>query len=1570
MQVQGVARSNDEGRDFIEQVRRSKFMIGMALSADAAEAAEGLRQDLSSALRLLSEDLYSTKTHFVLELIQNADDNAYAAGVAPQIQITVDPRMLKIWNNELGFTQDNVRALCSVGRSTKAKRAGFIGEKGIGFKSVFQISNMPEIHSNGFHFRFDMSDPEQHLGYIVPTWVAPNAEIASDGTTIVLPAKDGEVYSAAVLAELDARLLLFLRKLRQIDFQTLDEVVSMRCEDKDGVATLETHRQAEGMDATNKRRHFLRVAMTVAMAETPDDKRPQIGESELILAFPIDDAGKALATADCATFAFLPIRDFGFRFCVQADFLLSSAREDIQAARPWNIALRDAIAPAFVASLEQFRARPALARTFLQYLPREQEVSHSFFAPVVQQALDALTQSECILCATGQWRRPSHVMTASAAFQRLVPAEQAWKLYGKDYPAKDFDVDQATLKKLGCEALAFSDIVRLFTDHGAWVREQGTAWLVQCYRYLAGLQRQHLLDADLRDAPCVPVSGGALQAPSKRTVFFPLADGKTFGFEKDLLILDATFAQAIAAQDQASDAAEIRALLHDLGVRTPEPYALIIDDILPAHQGTRWRDAGFEALTGHVRYVKEKLDDYLAAATKRGVQEAAAMETLRKGLRLKTKKNEGSQWWFQHADEVYPGHEYLPEFDIEGLLGQELDPLRLVSPDYLPEDLPKLDSQGRAAAIADWREFFLRLGVNRSPRLLIGVNTVACSAELDRLLSSESAAIRRQTLECLDRHWDRYSRHATHTLASRPGNRFYTDFAATLRATIAPTRQKRSVALQEAYYATEAVREIFGSSPTYVDAELYDEGFLDICGIVHRVDAGACIKRLKQIKASDRPSTAQLRPLYRQLDRLSEHHAASGVRDAFEEHALILTRHAESPWRRPDEVVWSSPGEFLALHYPVLNAQYPELHGFFVRRLGVAHEVSVSAAVRSLPLLATSELSDEARAAEALRIYVRASQELVSAGDNAAPRWLQDFRANAVFLNHRGEMVGLDDALFADDQPAISALFSSEGDISFLKVSPARLPKIQVLLDAVGVPLLSASVKVALEQPGAGRINPIFTGRLRERYRHVARLVYSLSHTVFERAKAAGLWRHLSLLTVLDVDRLTVLTSLQGFTVSSQGEVVIAGNAAYVRVGSKGTADRLAREICGLLKAPMTHVDGISRILREEHLAEVEEYLDVRDLVALPDDELSQLTLEAPPTVTEDADPPEPVDIEMLRPATQPPPRPPAAAPASASEATQGSKAVEPATSSSVEPRVGAVPAAHSSPSSTSGEGDGARTPSPSVIADTANQTNDSPRMTPPALSPSSAPPSGSASPSNWIGTRRRPTGRNRGTRPTGRGDTGHRLLSYVEPSDVPTTPQDDNAVGSRDGTDRARERDATAQAAVLHFMQSQQEKWATLEEMPHFNKGFDVRAVAHDGTEHFIEIKGQSAAWTVAGIAMTPAELLWAAEHRAHYWLCVVEHATQPGQQILHLVNNPFGRADQFRFDSGWKAAAIREAAPPPLVPTAGLRIEIPGLGTGTIASVKKGGSMFSKVHVYLADGRQVFRVFDPARMRLSKED
>lgn len=43
------------------------------------------------------------------------------------------------------------------------------GQKGIGFKSVFRVSDCPEVHSNGYHIRFDAKSGP--IGYILPQWI-------------------------------------------------------------------------------------------------------------------------------------------------------------------------------------------------------------------------------------------------------------------------------------------------------------------------------------------------------------------------------------------------------------------------------------------------------------------------------------------------------------------------------------------------------------------------------------------------------------------------------------------------------------------------------------------------------------------------------------------------------------------------------------------------------------------------------------------------------------------------------------------------------------------------------------------------------------------------------------------------------------------------------------------------------------------------------------------------------------------------------------------------------------------------------------------------------------------------------------------------------------------------------------------------------------------------------------------------------------------------------------------------------------------------------------------------------
>lgn len=87
------------------------------------------------------EDSVSILRCFGFDLqVQNADDNSYGPGVEAALVFVVQPHHIVVFNNEDGFTPENLRSLCDVGNSTKAGTStGYIGHKGIGFKSVFRV---------------------------------------------------------------------------------------------------------------------------------------------------------------------------------------------------------------------------------------------------------------------------------------------------------------------------------------------------------------------------------------------------------------------------------------------------------------------------------------------------------------------------------------------------------------------------------------------------------------------------------------------------------------------------------------------------------------------------------------------------------------------------------------------------------------------------------------------------------------------------------------------------------------------------------------------------------------------------------------------------------------------------------------------------------------------------------------------------------------------------------------------------------------------------------------------------------------------------------------------------------------------------------------------------------------------------------------------------------------------------------------------------------------------------------------------------------------------------------------
>ena len=122
-------------RNLVEEIREKQFGVGVQFDIKGQEMLKTYQEREGRSLDRLSKELYTRDSHFVLELIQNADDNEYFAEnlqadsvEKPTVAFIVEAGKVTVLNNEQGFKERNIRALCDVGKSTKGiHRKGYIG---------------------------------------------------------------------------------------------------------------------------------------------------------------------------------------------------------------------------------------------------------------------------------------------------------------------------------------------------------------------------------------------------------------------------------------------------------------------------------------------------------------------------------------------------------------------------------------------------------------------------------------------------------------------------------------------------------------------------------------------------------------------------------------------------------------------------------------------------------------------------------------------------------------------------------------------------------------------------------------------------------------------------------------------------------------------------------------------------------------------------------------------------------------------------------------------------------------------------------------------------------------------------------------------------------------------------------------------------------------------------------------------------------------------------------------------------------------------------------------------------
>lgn len=410
-----VAAALPEGARAAREARLAAF-AGRVLDILGA-APKSLSQ--ANAEELLSRRVYTDPGHFLVELLQNAED----AG-ARTWRADIGDHDVAVWHDGTPFDAKDVVGVLSIGQTTKHKEQ--IGFFGVGFKSVYEICERPQVYSGPFCFEIaDVSIPRRLAA-------RPEGRPGA-GTLLALPLRNprdperapDRLYERAL--SVPPETLLTLRNIREI-------AVARGARSR---AVCAEARGPHRVDLVHVESGERTGYLTTGDRFTYDGgarEGSRAGATDILVAMRLDQRGMPvpLSENDATIYSYLPTRERpGLRLLVHAHFDLPVDRErlDLDSAyNRWVLARAGTlVARAARAAIHgdgddhDDRAPEAAldrARAVLGILPRADELAHPAYAALADSARRALAEVPCLPGADRTLVAPCRA--AMAADQRLV----------------------------------------------------------------------------------------------------------------------------------------------------------------------------------------------------------------------------------------------------------------------------------------------------------------------------------------------------------------------------------------------------------------------------------------------------------------------------------------------------------------------------------------------------------------------------------------------------------------------------------------------------------------------------------------------------------------------------------------------------------------------------------------------------------------------------------------------------------------------------------------------------------------------------------------------------------------------------------------------------------------------------------------------------------------------------------------------------------------------------------------------------------------------------------------------
>ena len=652
---------------------------------------------------------------YPFELLQNADDASRDTGKRGRARFLLTDTALIVGDNGSGFGDRQVEAICSLGRSSKGPGES-IGHKGLGFKSVGEITDHPQIISelaslqfNGERARAAISELLGQLptGQKLPIYAFPfdvemedlgpdaaaiEALRANGFTTIVrLPFRDGVQRSTVeedLLQNLTSRLLLFLPHVDHLQLE------GTRCDFSAEVArTPDGDAEHVLLETNNSDDEWLIYRSSVTpefpVLEQVGEAWQRMAEIHFAIAVPVDRDGEPRVDETFPLHVYFPTDEQPeLHMAIHAEWMLSMDRRQI-ATTPEAAQFNQFLAQAVAAHLKS---------TVVPDLVRRTNASAAAVGALVPAAhlpvggggtairklwTEALLDSFFLPATNGSLQRPADIRLLPQSLPDPAAAHGVANLDPVSTLRPDIEGLKAVRAFFGqtpdVGEIGMGEFISLLATPTREAAGNYYHFLVE-WREVAG----PAVIKELKTAPIVLGTAGQMLTPSTETVFFP-RERREVNIPKNLPVPMAF----------VPDSEDVQKLLRDLGVKPFEWRELIREFLIKILSDP---EADPHARAGAM--------DGLRAYRQVRLQGNEDLEPILGRVLLPAQTADGSVRDLRPASKTYFSSPWLDSDDLEVIYGpfDEVEFLAIAPPEEYERRQDDLD-------------FYRMLGVVEHPRL-------------------------------------------------------------------------------------------------------------------------------------------------------------------------------------------------------------------------------------------------------------------------------------------------------------------------------------------------------------------------------------------------------------------------------------------------------------------------------------------------------------------------------------------------------------------------------------------------------------------------------------------------------------------------------------------------------------------------------------------------------------------------------------------------------------------------------------------------------------------------------------